>query len=77
MSCLDKGEGVIAPAMTPEGHFNIKIPSYHYKDYQYKENTVSWLAYLYNGNIHTYKDGLYTEMGPCDMPYSYTDIRPS
>ena len=30
----------------------------------YKHKTVSWLSYFYNGNPNTWKDCLYTEMGP-------------
>ena len=44
-------------------HINIKI-SYQYRNCHDKDNTVSWLSYLYNGNAHTWKDCLYVEMGP-------------
>ena len=38
------------------GHLSIKISSYWYRDTHYKDKTVSWVSYLYNGNPHTYKD---------------------
>ena len=44
------------------GHLNIKVTSFQYRDSHYKDKTVSWPSYLYNGNHHTRKDGL--ETGP-------------
>ena len=36
------------------------MPSYLYRDSYYKDKTVSW-PYLYNGDRHTWKGGLYIE----------------
>ena len=41
-------------------HLIIKMSSYQY----YKDKTVSWPSYLYNGNPHTWEDRLYIETGP-------------
>ena len=38
---------------------NIKMQSYQYRNSHYKDKTVSWLSYIYNGNIHTWKHSLY------------------
>ena len=43
---------------------NIKMLSYQYRNSHYKDKTVSWLSYLYNGNIHTWKHRLFIETGP-------------
>ena len=42
----------------------IKMPSYQYRDPHVKDKTVSWPSYLYHGNPHTPKGGLYIETGP-------------
>ena len=34
-------------------------------DSYYREKTVSWQPYLYNGNPYTWKDNLHIETGPC------------
>ena len=47
------------------GHLNIKRLCYQVKNSHYKDKTVSWLSYLYTGNLHTWKDGLYIETDPC------------
>ena len=44
---------------------NIKMSSFQYRNFHYKDKTVIRLSYLYNGNPHTWKDSLYIEMGPC------------
>ena len=41
-----------------------KISSYRYRDSHYKDKMVSWPSYLYNGNLHTWKECLYIEKGP-------------
>ena len=46
------------------GRLSIKITSYQYMDSHFKDKTVSRPSYLYNGNLHTWKDGLYIETGP-------------
>ena len=51
-------------ATQPGAHLNIKMSSYQYKDSHYKDKMVSWPSYLYNGNCHTWKDGLYIERQP-------------
>ena len=39
------------------GRLNIKMPSYQYSDSHYRANTVfAQPSYLYNGNLHTWKD---------------------
>ena len=43
------------------GHLNIKTLSYQYKKSNYKDDTVSWMSYLYNGNTYTWKDSLCIE----------------
>ena len=40
------------------------MPSYQYRDSYYKDKTVSWWSYLYSGNPHSWKGGLYIEVGP-------------
>ena len=45
-------------------HLNAKVPSYQRKGSCYQDKTVSHLFSFYNGNIHTWKDGLYIEMWP-------------
>ena len=47
-------------------HVSIKI-CYQYRDPHYKNKTVSWLSYIYNGNNYIGKDSLYIETGP-DSP---------
>ena len=39
----------------------IKMSPYQYRNLYYKDKTVSRPSYLYNGNPHTWKDGLYIE----------------
>ena len=43
---------------------NINMWYYKYRDSHVKDKTVSRPSYLYYGNPHTWKDGLYMEMGP-------------
>ena len=38
--------------------------SYQYRNFHYKDKTVSWPSYLYNGNPLTWKDHFYIETGP-------------
>ena len=48
-------------------HVSIKL-CYQYRDPHYKNKTVSWLSYLYNGNNCIGKDSLYIEtalIAPC------------
>ena len=40
---------------------------YQYRDSHYKDKTVSWPSYLYNGNSNIWKDRLYVETGPCKL----------
>ena len=54
---------------------NMKM-SHQYRDPHIKDKTVVWPSYLiYHGNPHTWKDGLYNEIGPeyYVLPFS-TDI---
>ena len=51
----DKGSGA---------RLNTKMSSYQYRNSRYKDNTISRPSYLYNGNLHTWKDSLYIETGP-------------
>ena len=46
------------------GSFQYKLPSNQCGDSHYKDKTVSWPFYVYNGNLHTCKDCLYIESGP-------------
>ena len=48
----------------PGGRLNIKMSSYQYRDSHYKDETVSRLSHLYDGNLYTKKDVLYIETGP-------------
>ena len=45
------------------GCLNIKM-FYQYMDSHYEDETVSWPSYLHNGNLHSWKDGLYFETWP-------------
>ena len=49
---------------------NMNMPSYHYRNSHYKDNTVSRPSYLYNGNPHTKKDRPYIETGPRSRMYT-------
>ena len=42
---------------------NIKMISYLYRNSHHKGNIISWLCYLYNGSLHSWKDGLHIEAG--------------
>ena len=59
---MEKTVYEIGPSYTDEehskGHLDIKMPSYQYRNY------------LYNGSPHTWKDGLYIETGPWNIPDS-------
>ena len=46
-------------------HLNIKMSSFEYMDSHYKDKGVLWLSYLYNGNPHTWKYGLYVDTWLC------------
>ena len=48
--------------MDTSDHVSIKI-CYQYRDPHYKNKTVSWLSYIYNGNNYIGKDSLYIETG--------------
>ena len=62
------------------GWFNIKTPPYQYRDSHYKDKTVSWPSYLYNGNSYTgkqwmnchYKDDVVVRLSYLDNGNSYT-----
>ena len=43
----------ISMRMSSGGHLIIKMPSYQYRDSHYKDKTVSWPSYLYNGDSYT------------------------
>ena len=45
------------------GPLNIKISSYQYRDFHYKDKVVKWPYYFYNRNPHTWKHHLFIEMG--------------
>ena len=47
----------------PGGRLNIKVLPYHFRDSHYKDKTVLRPSYLYNKNVHTWKDGLYIVTG--------------
>ena len=55
---LTSKEGNVVAA---EVHLNIKIPSYQYRDCNYKYETFSRPSNFYDGNRHTWKAGLYIE----------------
>ena len=38
-----------------QDRFNIKMPSYQYRNGHYKDTMVSWESFLYNGNTYTCK----------------------
>ena len=59
------------PCRCPRGCLNIKMPSYHYRVYHYKDKIVLWPCGLYNVNPHTWKDCLYIEMGSRILAYLY------
>ena len=52
------------PLVIPGACLNIKTSSYQYMNSHYKDKTVSWPSYHYNGNPHICKDHLYIETGP-------------
>ena len=43
-------------------NFNIKIPSYQNEGSHYKDKIMSRPSHLHNGNLYTWKDGLYIEI---------------
>ena len=43
---------------------SIKVSSYKYRNFHYKDKTVWRPSYLYNENFHTGKDGIYIETVP-------------
>ena len=43
------------------GCVNIKMSSYQCRDSHYEDKTVSPPSYIHDGNIHTWKDDLYTD----------------
>ena len=49
----------------PGGGLNIKMLSYQYWYYHYKDKMVWQPSYLYNGNPHPWNDCLYIETGSC------------
>ena len=51
----------------PGGLVNLQMLSYRYRSSHYKDKTVSRPSYLYDGNLHTWKDQLYIEMGGSDF----------
>ena len=46
------------------GHVNIKMLFHQHRDSYHKDKTVSRPSYLYNRNLHTWKDGIYIGTGP-------------
>ena len=42
---------------------NIKMLPYHYRDSHFKDKTVSRPSYLYNENLHTWKNGFMLQCG--------------
>ena len=52
--------GIPIPVLSLTGScLNIKTPSNKYRNSHYKNKTVWWPSYLYNGNPHTWEDGLF------------------
>ena len=45
------------------GQYNIKIARYQYWKSHCKDGTVLQWSYIYNKNVHIWKDGLYIETG--------------
>ena len=64
--CLGKSisEPAVSPINRAGGRLNIKTPSYQSRNSHYKDETVSRLAHLYDGNSDTHKGRLYIEMLP-------------
>ena len=58
------GKAVFLIETAPWVRLNIKILSCQDMESHYKYKIVSWPSCLYNGNLHTWKDGLYIESGP-------------
>ena len=52
-------------------HLNLKMLSIQYCYSQYKDEMVSQLCRLYDGNIHTLQDILYIEAGPRASHFIY------
>ena len=50
--------------MCSVSRLNKKMSSYQYRDPYVKDKMVSLQSYLQHGNPHTWKIGLYIEMGP-------------
>ena len=61
---LNKFRSIIMREMVSRGHLNRKILTYHYGESHCKDMTVPWPIFLYNGNLHTWKDRIYIVTGP-------------
>ena len=58
----NNGRTTILDGQTLGERINIKIPSCQYKDFHYKDKTVSWPAYLYMGLLCRKRRSLYWYM---------------
>ena len=43
--------------------FNVKMPTYFYRNSHYEDKAVSRPSSFYNWNLYTLKDGVYIETG--------------
>ena len=55
-------EGQVFSLLRTLGEFSLKMLSYPYRNFYYKDKTVS--SYFYNENPFSWKDGLYIETDP-------------
>ena len=62
MHCITKATNMTCGRT--EGPLNINMSCYQCMGSHYKERTVSWLSYRYNGNTNTWKGRFYIETGP-------------
>ena len=54
------------------GWFNIKMPSYQFRNFHYKDKTVSQLPHLYNGNPILVRQHLYIALAPGNLLSLYS-----
>ena len=56
------------------GLFQLKMPSFQHRNFDYKDKTVSRPSYLYNGNSYVWKYSLFIGMGLWVKSTSRNDI---
>ena len=69
LTCRDLGKIIVS-----KGRLNIRMLSYQYRYSHYKDNTVSWRSYRYDGAFFTLKGCLYTVLCNRMMTSSFENI---